>query len=135
MSRHGSRSQELEEELPLVYEVEALNNYWRARPLEVVRRAVQVVTVLGPYLTKLVVWEYMIRRKIRDHPGLQRKYAVRLREALTTLGPCFVKLGQALSIRPDVLPSTFLDELQKLCDSMPSFPTADAIAVIEQELG
>merc|ERR1719461_2438502 len=47
LSRHGSRSQELEEELPLVYEVEALNNYWRARPLEVVRRAVQVVTVLG----------------------------------------------------------------------------------------
>jgi len=41
----------------------------------------------------------------------------------------------ALSIRPDVLPATFLDELQKLCDSMPSYPTADAISVIEQELG
>ena len=63
------------------------------------------------------------------------RYAVKLREVLTELGPCFVKLGQALSIRPDVLPSTFLDELQKLCDSMPSFPTPDAIAVIEKELG
>ena len=60
---------------------------------------------------------------------------MKLREVLTELGPCFVKLGQALSIRPDVLPSTFLDELQKLCDSMPSFPTPDAIAVIEKELG
>jgi len=124
-----------EEELSLVYNVEALNDFWSARPGEVFSRAVHVVRVLGPYLAKLAIWEYLIRRKIRDHPGLQRKYAVKLREVLTELGPCFVKLGQALSIRPDVLPSTFLDELQKLCDSMPSFPTPDAIAVIEKELG
>lgn len=124
-----------EQSLPLVYDVDALNEFWSQRPGEVLGRAVHVVKVLGPYLAKLGVWEYLIRRKIRDHPGLQRKYAVKLREALTELGPCFVKLGQALSIRPDVLPATFLDELQKLCDSMPSYPTADAISVIEQELG
>ncbi len=70
-----------------------------------------------------------------NHEGLQRKYAIELREALTKLGPSFVKFGQALSIRPDVLPSVFLVELQKLCDSVPSFPTCEAIRVIEQELG
>ena len=43
------------------------------RPGEVLGRAVHVVKVLGPYLAKLGVWEYLIRRKIRDHPGLQRK--------------------------------------------------------------
>ena len=69
------------------------------------------------------------------HLSFCDRYAVKLREALTELGPCFVKLGQALSIRPDVLPATFLDELQKLCDSMPEYPTPDAIAVIEHELG
>ena len=75
------------------------------------------------------------RRKIFNHEGLQRKYAIQLREALTSLGPSFVKLGQALSIRPDVLPSPFLFELQKLCDAVPSFPTREAIRVIELELG
>ena len=54
---------------------------------------------------------------------------------MTKLGPCFIKFGQALSIRPDVLPSSFLNELQKLCDAVPSFPTKDAIEVIDSELG
>ena len=40
-----------------------------------------------------------------------------------------------MSIRPDLLPSSFLFELQKLCDSVPSFPTQEAIEVIEAELG
>ena len=39
------------------------------------------------------------------------------REILTELGPCFIKLGQAISIRPDLLPSPFLFQLQKLCDA------------------
>ena len=69
------------------------------------------------------------RRKIRDHEGLQRKYAVELRELLTRLGPSFIKFGQAVSIRPDLLPSSFLFELQKLCDAVPSYPTKDAIEV------
>ena len=90
---------------------------------------------MGPYFTKLLFWEYLIRRKIRDHEGLQKKYAINLRERLTDLGPCFIKFGQALSIRPDLLPPPFLFELQKLCDSVPSFPTQDAIAVIEADLG
>lgn len=124
-----------EEGLPLVYDVEAVRSYWKSRPVEVMQRTAQVASLLGPYLAKLFIWEYFLRRKIREHRGLQKKYAVQLREILTELGPCFVKLGQALSIRPDVLPSSFLDELQKLCDSMPSFPTSDAIAVIEKELG
>ena len=66
---------------------------------------------------------------------IKRLYAVELREMLTKLGPSFIKFGQAMSIRPDLLPSSFLFELQKLCDAVPSFPTHDAIGVIESELG
>ena len=77
----------------------------------------------------------MIRKKIRHHEGIQQKYAIQLRNILTNLGPCFIKFGQALSIRPDILPSTFLIELQKLCDNVPPFSTMDAIDVIEDELG
>ena len=98
-------------------------------------RMCEVSLVFWPYLTKLFLWEYLIRRKIQHHVGLQQKYAVELREHLTKLGPCFIKFGQALSIRPDILPTSFLVELQKLCDDVPSFPTEMAIAVIEEELG
>merc|ERR1711992_255250 len=99
------------------------------------RRTAEIVSVLGPYFCKVVIWEYLIRQKIREHEGLQKKYAIKLRELLTTLGPCFIKLGQAVSIRPDLLPASFLFELQKLCDAVPSLPTRDAVAVIEAELG
>ena len=121
--------------LPTEYDIPAIQKYWQKRPAEVVLRMTEVVFAFSPYIFKLFIWEYMIRRKIRKHEGLQHKYAVKLREILTALGPCFIKFGQALSIRPDILPSMFLLELQKLCDAVPSFPTHDAIRVIEDELG
>lgn len=58
-----------------------------------------------------------------------------LRALLTQLGPTFIKLGQMLSIRPDLLPPDAVIELQKLCDGCPSYPTADALLLIEDELG
>ena len=130
-----SIDQEEDDTLPLVYNAKRIEKYFKEKPLEVLLRTGEIIGVLGPYVWKLLVWEYFIRQKIRDNEGLQKKYAIKLRECLTNLGPCFIKLGQALSIRPDLLPSTFVYELQKLCDSVPSFPTSDAIAVIESELG
>ena len=46
-------------------------SYWLARPLEVVGRAVEILHVLLPYLTRLAIWECLIRRKIFTHDGLQ----------------------------------------------------------------
>jgi ubiquinone biosynthesis protein len=59
----------------------------------------------------------------------------RLRHAIEELGPTFIKLGQILSTRPDLIPPDFLAELAKLQDSAPPFPSADARALIEAELG
>lgn len=59
----------------------------------------------------------------------------RLRQVLTDLGPTFVKLGQMLSTRPDILPGAFIAELDQLQDAVPPFPTEAAVAVIEDELG
>ncbi len=61
--------------------------------------------------------------------------AGRLREALVALGPTFVKLGQALSTRPDLLPPDFVHELGKLQDTVPPFPGEVAVATIEESLG
>ena len=85
--------------MPKVYDAQKIKAYWDARPTAVIKRAVEVYIAFVPYLLKLFVWEYLIRGKIADHEGLQRKYAVRLRHLLTDLGPCFIKLGQAISIR------------------------------------
>lgn len=46
--------------------------------------------------------------------------AIELREIVTSLGPAYIKLGQALSIRPDVLSPAAMTELQKLCDKVKS---------------
>ena len=61
--------------------------------------------------------------------------AIELREIVTSLGPAYIKLGQALSIRPDILSPSAMTELQKLCDKVPSFPDDIAMALLEEELG
>jgi len=59
----------------------------------------------------------------------------RLRLALEELGPVFVKFGQALSTRPDILPPEVAQELAKLQDRVPPFPGAEARAIGEKALG
>ena len=61
--------------------------------------------------------------------------AVRLRRALETLGPIFVKFGQVLSTRRDLLPADIADELAKLQDRVPPFPSDLAVAEIEGAFG
>lgn len=59
----------------------------------------------------------------------------RLRHALSELGPTFVKLGQMLSTRPDVLPAAWILELNKLQDTVPPFPYEIVAATVQAELG
>jgi predicted unusual protein kinase regulating ubiquinone biosynthesis (AarF/ABC1/UbiB family) len=65
----------------------------------------------------------------------EKSRAVELREMLTTLGPAFIKIGQALSTRPDILSAGFLEELSKLQDQIPPFDNEVAYRFIEEELG
>jgi len=58
-----------------------------------------------------------------------------MRELLTRLGPAFIKVGQALAARPDLLPPDFIAELELLQDRIPPFDDARARALIEEELG
>jgi predicted unusual protein kinase regulating ubiquinone biosynthesis (AarF/ABC1/UbiB family) len=61
--------------------------------------------------------------------------AVWLRKSLTDLGPTFIKIGQALGTRADLLPLAYVKELATLQDQVPAFSTAEAFARIESELG
>ncbi len=72
----------------------------------------------------------------REVTAAQRhRRAVALLESMLTLGPTFIKLGQLLSTRPDVLPPEYVDEFTKLQDRVPPADWADARDVVEAELG
>lgn len=79
-----------------------------------------------------------VRRERRENRGLQEflapNFGIRLRRALDDLGPTFVKFGQLLSTRSDILPESVLSELQKLQDKVAPMPFETARAVIEREL-
>ncbi len=70
------------------------------------------------------------RRRDRSAP-----LGERIRLALEELGPIFVKFGQAISTRRDLLPPDIADELAKLQDAVPPFPVAEAIAIIDAAYG
>ncbi len=73
------------------------------------------------------------RRRVDAETRARR--ADRLLESLLTLGPTFIKLGQLLSTRPDILPPQYVDVLSTLQDEVPPAPWSEAQTVIEDELG
>ncbi|MCK6068429.1 MULTISPECIES: ABC1 kinase family protein [Microbacterium] len=85
--------------------------------------------------TGLAKW-VPVRRGDATH-AQTRSYTVpqRVRVALEELGPTFVKLGQLLSTRPDLLPPAYIIELSKLQDAAPPVPAADIRDAIQRELG
>jgi len=65
----------------------------------------------------------------------RREMAARLRDSLVRLGPTFIKIGQLLSTRVDVLPAEVISELARLQNEVPSFPADRALAIIRDEFG
>ena len=80
-----------------------------------------------------------VRRGRRERRGYEEllapNFGIRFRQALDDLGPTFVKFGQLLSTRSDIIPEDILSELQKLQDTVASIPLEVARAVVERELG
>ena len=79
--------------------------------------------------------KYGLREFMDQRPRGTQPRGERLRMALEELGPVFVKFGQALSTRPDILPPDIAQELAKLQDRVPPFAGADARKIIERSLG
>ncbi len=65
----------------------------------------------------------------------QQKQALWLKDKLIELGPTFIKIGQSMGTRADLLPLPFVKELGTLVDQVPAFPNEVAFAIIEHELG
>ena len=100
-----------------------------------------VWTVLRFGLDELVLssfqkpWIRLLTRLVSLGRNLQAPRGVRLREALERLGPIFVKFGQVISTRRDLLPPDIADELARLQDRVPPFASSVAVAIIEKSFG
>ena len=119
--------------LPYQYDPKSLKEFFSKRPLAVLTRILQVTAVGGGFFVKTITDQVLGR--MNNNPELEVQRARELRDLMTSLGPFFIKIGQALSIRPDVLSPRSMVELQKLCDKVPSYDSRIAFATIQKELG
>jgi len=105
----------------------------------------EILSILFKYgfadVLRLVALQHILRIEdatIRKHPDdaiLSKPLPVRLRLALEELGPTFIKFGQILSSRRDLITDDYFIELTKLQCGVPPFPAAEARKIVEQELG
>ncbi len=98
------------------------------------KRRITRLSEIGRVATRHGFGYLIDRRRSNDNRRLADR-GRRLREMLDELGPTFVKFGQLLSTRPDVMPQDIVVELRKLQDDVTPFPFADVARVIEEELG
>ncbi|MBD2606767.1 AarF/ABC1/UbiB kinase family protein [Scytonema hofmannii FACHB-248] len=111
------------------YNPNAIARYYSLRPWLAIARAIKIVWFFAGFILGLKWDEW--RGEVEQN---KFKRAIQLREILTRLGPTFIKVGQALSTRPDLIRKDFLNELVKLQDQLPPFDNAIAYQIIETQL-
>ena len=136
----GARDEYLaieEDALPHKYMPLEIATVWREHPRCAIARTLEIGAAAVPFVLRLALDAATVSTSTsaEQREELHRTRATELRHLLVGLGPAFIKSGQMLSIRPDLLPPAAVYELQKLCDAVPSYPTADALRLIESELG
>jgi len=112
------------------YNKQIAEDFFLSRPLFVFRRLIKLAQITGAFNVKLLLdWKL---------GNLEKNEKERAKEALalsTQMGPTFIKLGQALSLRTDLIPEAYALELRQLQDAVPPFDTAEAMEIVRQELG
>jgi len=103
-------------------------------------RFLKIISTVGKYrLDEFLVggaaWARLPFRVLFFWRSAARPRGERLRLALESLGPVFVKFGQLLSVRPDLIPVDITGELSKLQDSVPPFPSEGVVATLDRTYG
>lgn len=111
------------------YDNEVIARYYWRRPWQVLWRSLEVVIMLLSFVLGMV-FDRWLGREEQNVP----KRAAQVRDALTNLGPTFIKVGQALSTRPDLIRQAYLNELITLQDQLPAFSNDIAFQTLEEEL-
>ena len=100
-----------------------------SRPWILVPRFIQIVGAISLLLARLIF------QGSSNDEKTQKNLAKFLLKTLIGLGPCFIKVGQALSTRPDLIRKDWLEELTNLQDNLPAFSHEQALQIIESQLG
>jgi predicted unusual protein kinase regulating ubiquinone biosynthesis (AarF/ABC1/UbiB family) len=104
---------------------------WQHSKYSPLARQIDVFAAAGKFIFYLW-WDGLLQN---DSPHTRRLRAHWLVNTLLDLGPTFIKIGQSLSTRADLLPLEYVKELEQLQDRVPEFSSEEAIALIESELG
>ncbi|WP_296366907.1 AarF/ABC1/UbiB kinase family protein [Vulcanococcus sp. Clear-D1] len=116
----------------LEYDPAAISRIYAGAPQRLIRRVWQTLVPIGLYLLSVGI-DWLTRRLA--NPEHARARAKEAADLVASLGPAFIKAGQALSTRPDIIPPLLLEELAGLQDQLPGFDSALAMACIEEDLG
>ena len=122
------------------YSPRAADDFFAERPLLVAKRLLSLSYLTASFTTGLL-WDWLVLGKLLkddEFKALKAAEPERAKEALRlceVLGPTFIKLGQALSIRTDLVPEAYALELRQLQDAVPPFDSTVAKGIIAQELG
>lgn len=114
----------------LVYDPAAIAAYYRRRPFQILFRLITIFWIALTYVFGLLLDKLTGRQKINE-----KKRAEDLRVMLTKLGPAYIKVGQALSTRPDLVSPVTMAEMVKLQDQLPPFSNEIAMRFIREEIG
>ena len=122
------------------YDPKVADAYYAARPLLVARRLCSLAYLTSSFSTGLLFDWLVLGKLLKDeeYKALKQAEPRRAKQALLLceqLGPTFIKLGQALSIRTDLIPEAYALELRQLQDAVPPFPTDEAYEVLCKQLG
>ena len=116
----------------LTYDPAAITRIYAGHPQRLLRRLWQTLVPIGMLLIGIGFdWIFQLLKDQRRARSRARECA----ELLVELGPAFIKAGQALSTRPDIVPPVLLEELAQLQDQLPGFDSDLAMACIEEDLG
>ena len=116
----------------LNYDPDTISKIYKKNPKRLLKRLWQTLIPIFAYIFS-VGWDKLTGRLKNEQQARFR--AKELTNLLVELGPAFVKAGQALSTRPDIIPGILLEELSELQDQLPGFDGDKAMELIEEDLG
>ena len=111
------------------YSTQKADEFYGSRPLYVFRRLFKLARLTLAFNVKLASDFYF--DKVTENQKIRAKEAL---ELITVLGPTFIKLGQVLSIRTDLIPEDYALELRQLQDAVPPFSSVTAKEIMKEEL-
>ncbi len=113
------------------YDPAAIREIYNKHPYRLIKRLWETLVPISLFFLG-VGWDKLIG--LLKNPAIAKKRAKEFSDLLVKLGPAFIKGGQALSTRPDIVPTTVLEELSQLQDQLPGFQGELAMDCIKEDL-